>query len=127
MFWYRLVGNEVRRPINSLLALRRRFPHSRSGTRNLFAALDDNAVGTDRLRIVEIQGCRKLFPSYASLAGMSILGEPSSRCSEITVSRRNGHCSVCFGLVLAAGSLPGAVVWLFYSFAPSWRSVERGG
>ena len=35
--------------------------------------------------------------------------------------------SVCFGLVLAAGSLPGAVVWLFYSFAPSWRSAERGG
>jgi glycosyltransferase 2 family protein len=35
--------------------------------------------------------------------------------------------SVCFGLVLAAGSLPGAVVWLFYSFAPSWRSVGRGG
>jgi glycosyltransferase 2 family protein len=35
--------------------------------------------------------------------------------------------SVCFGLVLAAGSLPGAVVWLFYSFAPSWRSAERDG
>ena len=35
--------------------------------------------------------------------------------------------SVCFGLVLAAGSLPGAVVWLFYSFMPSWRSAERGG
>jgi glycosyltransferase 2 family protein len=35
--------------------------------------------------------------------------------------------SVCFGLVLAAGSLPGAVVWLFYSFVPSWRSAERGG
>jgi hypothetical protein len=35
--------------------------------------------------------------------------------------------SVCFGLVLAAGSLPGAVVWLFYSFAPSWRFGERGG
>jgi glycosyltransferase 2 family protein len=34
--------------------------------------------------------------------------------------------SVCFGLVLAAGSLPGAVVWLFYSFVPSWRSAERG-
>jgi glycosyltransferase 2 family protein len=35
--------------------------------------------------------------------------------------------SVCFGLVLAAGSLPGAVVWLFYSFVPSWRSSEPGG
>jgi uncharacterized membrane protein YbhN (UPF0104 family) len=35
--------------------------------------------------------------------------------------------SVCFGLVLAAGSLPGAVVWLFYSLVPSWRSAERGG
>ena len=35
--------------------------------------------------------------------------------------------SVCFGLVLAVGSLPGALVWLFYSFAPSWRSAERGG
>jgi len=35
--------------------------------------------------------------------------------------------SVCFGLALAVGSLPGAVVWLCYSFAPSWRSVGRGG
>jgi glycosyltransferase 2 family protein len=35
--------------------------------------------------------------------------------------------SVCFGLTLAVGSLPGAVAWLFYSFAPSWRAVERGG
>ena len=35
--------------------------------------------------------------------------------------------SVCFGLVLAVGSLPGALVWLLYSFAPSWRSAERGG
>jgi uncharacterized membrane protein YbhN (UPF0104 family) len=35
--------------------------------------------------------------------------------------------SVCFGLVLAAGSLPGALVWLLYSFAPLWRSAERGG
>jgi uncharacterized membrane protein YbhN (UPF0104 family) len=35
--------------------------------------------------------------------------------------------SVCFGLALAVGSLPGAVAWLFYSFAPSWRSAERGG
>jgi uncharacterized membrane protein YbhN (UPF0104 family) len=35
--------------------------------------------------------------------------------------------SVCFGLTLAIGSLPGAVVWLFYSFAPSQHSAERGG
>ena len=35
--------------------------------------------------------------------------------------------SVCFGLVLALGSLPGALAWLFYSFGPSWRSAERGG
>jgi hypothetical protein len=35
--------------------------------------------------------------------------------------------SVCFGLTLAVGSLPGAVAWLLYSFAPSWRSAERGG
>ena len=35
--------------------------------------------------------------------------------------------SVCFGLVLALGSLPGAFAWLFYSFGPSWRSAERGG
>jgi hypothetical protein len=34
--------------------------------------------------------------------------------------------SVCFGLVLAAGSLPGALAWLLYSFAPSWRSAGRG-
>jgi glycosyltransferase 2 family protein len=35
--------------------------------------------------------------------------------------------SVCFGLVLALGSLPGAFAWLFYSFGPSWRSAERAG
>jgi hypothetical protein len=35
--------------------------------------------------------------------------------------------SVCFGLALAVGSLPGAVAWLLYSFAPSWRSAARGG
>lgn len=34
--------------------------------------------------------------------------------------------SVCFGLTLAIGSLPGAVVWLLYSLAPSLRSSERG-
>jgi hypothetical protein len=32
--------------------------------------------------------------------------------------------SVCFGLALAVGSLPGAVVWLLYPFAPH-RSAER--
>jgi hypothetical protein len=31
--------------------------------------------------------------------------------------------SVCFGLALAAGSLPGALVWLLYSVAP--RSADR--
>jgi glycosyltransferase 2 family protein len=35
--------------------------------------------------------------------------------------------SVCFGLVLAIGSLPGALAWLFYAFAPSWRPAERSG
>ena len=35
--------------------------------------------------------------------------------------------SVCFGLVLAIGSLPGALAWLFYVFAPSWRPAERSG
>jgi uncharacterized membrane protein YbhN (UPF0104 family) len=35
--------------------------------------------------------------------------------------------SVCFGLVLALGSLPGAFAWLLYSFAPSWRSAEHRG
>ena len=35
--------------------------------------------------------------------------------------------SVCFGLALAVGSLPGALAWLLYSFAPSWRSAARGG
>ena len=34
--------------------------------------------------------------------------------------------SVCFGLALAVGSLPGALAWLLYSFAPSRRSVEPG-
>jgi hypothetical protein len=32
--------------------------------------------------------------------------------------------SVCFGLVLAVGSLPGALAWLLYSAAPAKRSVE---
>ena len=31
--------------------------------------------------------------------------------------------SVCFGLVLAVGSVPGAPAWLLYSFAPSKRSI----
>jgi uncharacterized membrane protein YbhN (UPF0104 family) len=34
--------------------------------------------------------------------------------------------SVGFGLVLMVGSLPGALVWLVYSFAPSWRSSTSG-
>jgi glycosyltransferase 2 family protein len=32
--------------------------------------------------------------------------------------------SVCFGLVMAIGSLPGALAWLVYSLAPARRSVE---
>jgi uncharacterized membrane protein YbhN (UPF0104 family) len=35
--------------------------------------------------------------------------------------------SVCFGLTLAAGSLPGALVWLLYPFGPAQHSAERGG
>jgi glycosyltransferase 2 family protein len=35
--------------------------------------------------------------------------------------------SVCFGLTLAIGSLPGAVAWLLYSFAPSRPSAEHNG
>jgi glycosyltransferase 2 family protein len=35
--------------------------------------------------------------------------------------------SVCFGLALAASSLPGALAWLLYSFVPARRSAERGG
>ena len=34
--------------------------------------------------------------------------------------------SVCFGLTLAVGSLPGALAWLLYSFAPSRRSAVPG-
>jgi hypothetical protein len=34
--------------------------------------------------------------------------------------------SVGFGLVVATGSLPGAPLWLVYSFAPSWRAIARG-
>ena len=34
--------------------------------------------------------------------------------------------SVCFGLALAVGSLPGAVVWLLYPFTRPQRSAERG-
>ena len=33
--------------------------------------------------------------------------------------------SVCFGLALAIGSLPGALVWLLYPFAPAQGSAER--
>jgi glycosyltransferase 2 family protein len=35
--------------------------------------------------------------------------------------------SVCFGLVVAIGTLPGALIWLFFSFAPSWRVPQHGG
>ena len=35
--------------------------------------------------------------------------------------------SVCFGLTLAIGSLPGAVAWLLYPFAPARPSAEHGG
>jgi uncharacterized membrane protein YbhN (UPF0104 family) len=35
--------------------------------------------------------------------------------------------SVCFGLALAIGSLPGALAWLLYPFAPARRSAERAG
>jgi hypothetical protein len=35
--------------------------------------------------------------------------------------------SVSFGLTLAIGSLPGAVAWLVYSFAPARHSAEQGG
>jgi uncharacterized membrane protein YbhN (UPF0104 family) len=33
--------------------------------------------------------------------------------------------SVCFGLALAIGSLPGALVWLLYPFVPAHGSAER--
>jgi len=35
--------------------------------------------------------------------------------------------SVCFGLALAVGSLPGALAWLLYPFAPDRASAERAG
>jgi glycosyltransferase 2 family protein len=35
--------------------------------------------------------------------------------------------SICFGLTLMLGSLPGGVAWLFYSFAPTRDSAEHGG
>jgi glycosyltransferase 2 family protein len=35
--------------------------------------------------------------------------------------------SLCFGLALAIGSLPGALVWLLYPFGPSRRRVPREG
>jgi hypothetical protein len=33
--------------------------------------------------------------------------------------------SICFGLVHVVGSLPGALVWLVYSFSPARRPAER--
>jgi hypothetical protein len=35
--------------------------------------------------------------------------------------------SVCFGVAMAVGSLPGALAWLLYPFASAQRSAERGG
>src|ERR1700730_1190874 len=35
--------------------------------------------------------------------------------------------SVCFGLALAFGSLPGALTWLLYPFPPARQNAERGG
>ncbi len=35
--------------------------------------------------------------------------------------------SVCFGLAVAVGSLPRALAWLLYPFAPAGRSAERAG
>jgi uncharacterized membrane protein YbhN (UPF0104 family) len=35
--------------------------------------------------------------------------------------------SVCFGLALAVGSLPGALAWLFFPFASAQRSAARSG
>jgi len=35
--------------------------------------------------------------------------------------------SVCFGLALAVGSLPGALAWLLYPFAPDRASAELAG
>ena len=35
--------------------------------------------------------------------------------------------SVCFGLTLAIGSLPGALAWLVYSFRPARPSPDHGG
>jgi hypothetical protein len=35
--------------------------------------------------------------------------------------------SVCFGLALAVGSLPGALAWLLYPFAPARRLLPPGG
>jgi glycosyltransferase 2 family protein len=35
--------------------------------------------------------------------------------------------SVCFGLALAVGLLPGARAWLLYPFAPARRSAKRAG
>jgi glycosyltransferase 2 family protein len=35
--------------------------------------------------------------------------------------------SVCFGLIFALGSLPGALAWLVYSFAPERHFAEHGG
>ena len=35
--------------------------------------------------------------------------------------------SVCFGLALAVGSLPGALAWLLYPFAPERVSADRAG
>ena len=54
---------------------------------------------------------------------------PRSRSWTITALRAGKSIALfgVFGLTLAIGSLPEAVTWLLYSFAPSRHSVEPDG
>ena len=62
----------------------------------------------------------------------SVVGEKLTRAIEeasLRISRYmlvQATFNLCFGLVFAIGSLPGALIWLFYSFAPSSRAAQHG-
>jgi uncharacterized membrane protein YbhN (UPF0104 family) len=65
-----------------------------------------------------------------ALVPVSINGWGLREVAVVTILGRHGVApeqalvfSVCFGLVLAVGSLPGALAWLLYSLAPAKRSI----
>jgi uncharacterized membrane protein YbhN (UPF0104 family) len=67
----------------------------------------------------------------AALVPVSINGWGLRELAVVALLGRHGVApeqalvfSVCFGLVLTVGSLPGALAWLLYSLSPAKRSIE---